>query len=618
MEVTYIKEQQKMSLNELQRLFEGAEVKVRSLIKDLISANVMKAVKKSSEKLSLDELQDEDYAGAEEIYSDNGAVYFFSYVGIIQIAGKLLICYPKYCTAQPSVSQMSLILDTVTKYEKSRNQSISFFNGPAENRLFNELAMFVFFYEDYNENGLYSNDVNLIETNGNGEILWDKTVNEAFAIISGNRPYYTELYTRKSRHDDFDFITRLHRAVLARASESIYQSGLSDMLHLSRLEFDENDEIEDLGDKAYILDRIEKEMNVQFNSRKQLLLKALYTYIARDSSEHDSECLSLYGTNAFNMVWETVCAEVLDSKLYTRVKDLKLPKPDENDNEMLIEKIRRPVWHFNGVTDDSQETLKPDYITVVDIQNETYFIIFDAKYYVISASGNKVTGNPGIESVSKQYLYQLAYHSFMREHGISKAVNCFLMPSEGEEPKRNGYVYFQIFDYLRIGNELINLEPIQLIMLPAETMYKHYLAGTHMKAEDIGIETNLEIVERQAVSAGVDPVETLELEGPSAENSEQAIIEYNDKFVEENYYPTAAEDITGYEPETDIIGWEVYVRLEDIRAGQLYHSADLGDCKVVSVKKKQGVVTVSCRRGKAVPLLFPEGFRGLKPVKKNG
>ena len=36
----------------------------------------------------------------------------------------------------------------------------------------------LFLLQDYYENGIYTNDINIIETNGNGEILWDKTINE--------------------------------------------------------------------------------------------------------------------------------------------------------------------------------------------------------------------------------------------------------------------------------------------------------------------------------------------------------------------------------------------------------------------------------------------------------
>ena len=39
----------------------------------------------------------------------------------------------------------------------------------------------------------------LFESNGNGEILWDKTINDFYPIIQNNRPYYVELFTKNTK-----------------------------------------------------------------------------------------------------------------------------------------------------------------------------------------------------------------------------------------------------------------------------------------------------------------------------------------------------------------------------------------------------------------------------------
>ena len=41
------------------------------------------------------------------------------------------------------------------------------------------------------------NSKNILEVNGSGEVLWDKTINETFSILSNNRPYYIEMQTKK-------------------------------------------------------------------------------------------------------------------------------------------------------------------------------------------------------------------------------------------------------------------------------------------------------------------------------------------------------------------------------------------------------------------------------------
>ena len=46
-----------------------------------------------------------------------------------------------------------------------------------------------------------------------------------------------------------------------------------------------DEQINDFGDKDYILDRIVKELNIQFNTHKQLLLKAQYEFYVRSDFE---------------------------------------------------------------------------------------------------------------------------------------------------------------------------------------------------------------------------------------------------------------------------------------------------------------------------------------------
>ena len=68
-------------------------------------------------------------------------------------------------------------------------------------------------------NDVYTNTEDIIECNGSGEILWDKTINETFTLLSENRPYYTELQTRKRVTNDFDYFKRLHECLVTMASK---------------------------------------------------------------------------------------------------------------------------------------------------------------------------------------------------------------------------------------------------------------------------------------------------------------------------------------------------------------------------------------------------------------
>ena len=140
------------------------------------------------------------------------------------------------------------------------------------------MAVILFLLNDYYEYGIYTNSEDIVEVNGEGEILWGKTIDESFALIEDNRPYYMELYTGKTVDDDMDYFKRLHECVLTECSHQLHEAQLDTLFDMDVLELSE-ESLQDFGDRDYILERIFKELNVQFNTRRQILLKTLFAYI---------------------------------------------------------------------------------------------------------------------------------------------------------------------------------------------------------------------------------------------------------------------------------------------------------------------------------------------------
>ena len=351
------------------------------------------------------------------------------------------------------------------------------FNDSSESSAFNLLAVLLFLLQDYYENGVYSNTEDIIESNGSGEILWDKTINETFTLLANNRPYYIDLQTKKSVTDDYDYFKRLHECVLTKASAELRDAELLDLFEITGVDLTD-ETLDDFGEDEYILYRIEKELNTQFNTRKQLLLKTIYAYIAQSGSLYDTDCLSLFGTNSFNLVWEGICADIMDNQLDVRLGALQLPiqlKPEYDKKQKLINLIEKPLWSATGKT--AADTLIPDLVSISGDQ----FIIFDAKYYNAQLEpDNPPKGQPGIESVTKQYLYQLAYQKFINDHGFSDVKNCFLMPTENCEIEDHGEVLMEMFSSLGLQN-------IKVRFLPADMVYDHYLSGRKMDIKMLGL-----------------------------------------------------------------------------------------------------------------------------------
>jgi hypothetical protein len=318
--------------------------------------------------------------------------------------------------------------------------------------------------------------VEIVESNGTGEILWDKTINETFSLLLNNHPYYVDLQTQKRVTNDYDYFKRLHECILTKASNDMKDAGLLDLFEITEIDLTD-EELEDFGEKGYILSCIEKELNKQYNTRKQLVLKTIYAFIDHSGRLNDIDCLSMFGTNSFNLVWESVCAEIMNNQLYKQLGTIQLPYPLKSEyskDSKLMDLIEKPYWSETGKT--ANDTLVPDLVTITGNQ----FIIFDAKYYNVKlVYGKTPKGQPGIESVTKQYLYQLAFQRFIEDHGFI-AKNCFLMPTEKNEIEDKGEVSMVMLSNL-------GLKSIKVRFIPAIMAYELYLTGRRMDILKLGL-----------------------------------------------------------------------------------------------------------------------------------
>ena len=467
----FVREQRRYTQKELCKVFSCSEDKTVSIIRKLKEFGVLKAVKAEEKQRDMSELADEDIEISDVEIGESEYLYVFTYVGIIVVSGIVLKCYPKYLlTVTHPDWELTQVIKVLEKYN-SKEQIIRMFNDSSESRSFNLLAVLLFLMQDYYENGVYENSDNIVESNGTGEIIWDKTINETFAMITNNRPYYVDLQTRKRITDDQNYFKRLHECVLTIASNELDNAGLLNLFELVGVDLTE-ETLDDFGDKEVILYNIEKELSTQFNTRKQLVLKTIYTYIDHSGSLYDIDCLSLFGTNSFNLVWEKVCAEIMNNQLDTRLGALRLPIPlkDKYSKQTkLIEIIEKPLWTVTGKT--ATDTLIPDIVSISVVNGEWQFVIFDAKYYNAKLEpGISPKAQPGIESVTKQYLYQLAYQEFIDEHKFSSVKNCFILPTEESAVLDKEEVSLQMLS--KIG-----LQSIKVRFLPAKMAYDNYLSG---------------------------------------------------------------------------------------------------------------------------------------------
>ena len=482
----FVREQQRYTSEQLKEVFILQQDEFSSFVRQLSNKGIIKKVRKTKEEYDLTELIEEDLLNDDLDSVDSSKIlYVFKYVGIIAIGCRIIKVYPKYLLSEKEpVLQMKQVLKVIEKYSKSNNQFVGQFNQDGDKNSVNILSVILFILRDYFEYGLYDAYYEILEMNGEGDIVWNRTIDDCFVLINDNKPYYTELVTRKSVEDEDDFFRRLHAWVITDCSRQLSDSSLAELYDMELLNLSE-ESLDDLGDKEYILYKVQRELNMQFNTRKQLLLKTIYNYIEQNLNLMDKEQgIVLYGTTSFYHVWETVCSSVFNDQRKCRLFQLSLSCPITeafDPNSTLENIIEHPSWVGKDFSLLASDTLETDTLVVTKYDQEDFFVILDAKYYVLKMEkGKKLRNNPGVGDVTKQYLYQLAFKDFIEAHNIRYVRNCFLMPTEGPCIVEKGYVEMKMLSKLKLEN-------IQIRMLPAATVFDCYLFGRTIEIKELNL-----------------------------------------------------------------------------------------------------------------------------------
>lgn len=183
------------------------------------------------------------------------------------------------------------------------------------------------------------------------------------------------------------------------------------------------------------------------------------TAIDREENQFSKRpTLSLYGTKYFHRVWEEVCKTV-----FSHVNE-------------YVKKISRPNWiNFTDIeVNKEKKTLEPDIIKAFEYRSKEYFLILDAKYYNINFDGKKLEGNPGVEDITKQLLYDKALEKLSR--GKTKH-NAFLFPSSNST---NTFKVFGSVDF-----DFLDIAAVTLVYISAEQVYNLYLENKTFSTDDL-------------------------------------------------------------------------------------------------------------------------------------
>lgn len=474
----FVKEQKRYSKKDLMEIFSLDNQSVIIFIKRLKLRDVLKRVNNTINQKNSTDWLDDDIEILDDDFENDDYLYIFTFVGVLTIDDIVIVSFPKYMlTKTEPFNEMKEIIKVLRKYDSDEN-IMHFYSGFDEEKEFNLLSACLYIINDYYENGVYTNQKDIVETNGEGEILWDNTINDTFALIIRNKPFYLELKTRNVDDDEMDYISRLHKFIITDCCKKLKAYNLLTLFEINELHLSD-ESLENFGERDYIIYRLQSELNVQFITKKQILLKTLCMYIEHSKSFKEYIGLNMYGTNSFHNVWERACASVFGNNLKTPLNKLNLPvslNKDYEDMERknLLEIIEKPKWIYFGSKKkehDANDTLKPDLISLYKVKNDMCFGIFDAKYYNLILDEKHLKNAPGVSDITKQYLYQMAFNDFISKHEFSYIANAFLMPTEEEGIELVGEVKMNILEGLSFP-PLIN---ISVMKISAKKVFKYYL-----------------------------------------------------------------------------------------------------------------------------------------------
>lgn len=475
----YFRELRQYSIKDISDILGISSIaSTKDLIGKLLKSSILKAVSRSKNEYDrVDEYN--EFVG--DAISNPRVSYVFNYVGIVVVDEYVVKCYPKYIrlTDKPE-KEFKTILRVIQK-ANSENPVLDLTGGgdvsPQEG-----IALKLYILNEFYQRGFYVNEREVSEDNGEGEILWEETLEEQSYFI-GKSVIHTPIKTLLIE-DDEDYFTNLHKCVLSQISRELEENGMNKLFELTPLYFT-SITLADFDSTEHILYMLEREEREQYVTWKRVLIRALHAYVGINNTEKSGGRFELYGTNAFHVIWERVCKKIFSDCLNLPLKSLPTTLSElysQKKNYRLIDIIEKPIWY--GIREnsyvDAQDTFKPDLIGIYTSENQgNYeFWIFDAKYYYYTFEKKKnsneyiILGQPGVEDVAKQYMYEIVFRNFIKAQGYVMAHNIFLIPTE-ESTYYFGNV--RIVSLERFNNE--SLKTIEVVKINAEDAYRLYLNG---------------------------------------------------------------------------------------------------------------------------------------------
>ena len=404
----------------------------------------------------------------------------FSFVGVASYKEHVLRCLPKFFE-QDECSEAALE-QVIRAIFKQRSSDISPDSQHEENLDSMQGAMdeAVFFVADYLQNGEYPANPVVRESGELGDIDWDRTIGEKTPWLIGESLVYLDPVHTYVEADDSNFCQSLHLAIVSDCFRFLKSTGIAEAIGIGSWPPSET-KLVDFGSPSYVLAKLRSEKQVQFDDRRLRLLNLMEKHLERSISLRSFDDFGFFGTEHFEIVWETLCAHAFDNQrdmpIARCLPNAVLPERAQHltTNSTMKDLIGRPTWSiYDGPIAFEQESagkLNPDVVTI-HYEKGACLAILDAKYYTLSISGHTVANQPGVEDIVKQHAYQMALQDFARVNNLQMQ-NALLFPTGGRTRIAGSVHYDVLSDFA--NKKLI---PIAVVFVNMSDIIDFYLTGS--------------------------------------------------------------------------------------------------------------------------------------------
>lgn len=404
------------------------------------------------------------------------------YVGILKFESTFIISYPKYIKSiqsdiNDSNKKFKEIIRVIEKYYSSQIYNENY-EKHIESTYFDLKVKII---RNYITNGIYKNDLLALEYNGEDEIMWPETILNFSPYIIHKAPIYLDYFTSSKRDDVENLVRKIHESIIMEIQDEF--SIISNLLGYEPFVVETN-RLNNFENTDYLIRVLENELRIQNVTMKQDLLKDLINYLKVFKEKSSLNTIEIYGTTSFNLVWEDICKKIYKDHLNYRLDELNLTLSgfitnfnkkifvDYSKRELLKDVIDKPIW----VDIQSGTKVIANFGAILDVLHINHtnksFDIYDAKYYCINFKNDQITGQPGIEDITKQYFYQRAFDNLAKLNDYTFN-NYFIVPIDDltEDTGDGVQLYMASIPYI---SEL-SLKDITVIGRDCSTFYKAYL-----------------------------------------------------------------------------------------------------------------------------------------------